>query len=373
MLRFAVCISGDVRGFARVHRALEDNLLSPTRSSGATIDLFGHVWCDGSALENEGVQVMRRVATRIVVEPTEQRRALTAATYGWGAAHASSSFENFRSQWRKVYLAFRLAAEYAALNKQTFDAYVRTRPDMLHLAPHNLAAEHNMFVASAYGVSGQLEYVATQDCLAPWPLAVPDQWAVATPELASAYAALPTAGEPDCCERWLEFRLVRGMRVFPSSSDEDPSRFRPPSASGSTYVCMRGGAKHLALKTSDSHGRPLFYGRLHAVILGERCFYPKMAKKLRLPADDASCVPSSDGGVRGLVAQLAVKRSPASSADGPATVDALTWVNSTGPIDGRAYSDWKLRTSAAIRRSACRCARGVATANRTVTVPLALP
>ena len=80
-----MCVVGDVRGFARVAWALEQRLLAPTARGGGHVDVFFHLWSDGSALELEGVAAARRLpgTVRVVVESTQHRSNLTASTYGW--------------------------------------------------------------------------------------------------------------------------------------------------------------------------------------------------------------------------------------------------------------------------------------------------
>ena len=128
--RFAVCVCGDTRGFSAIAWALERRLIHTT---SGRVDLFFHLWSDGSPLEAEGVAAARRLpgVVSVVVEPTEQRANLTALTYGWSSNRrmsASGSFEAFRSQWRKVHLCFEQAFAHAR-----YDAYIRTRADTLHL------------------------------------------------------------------------------------------------------------------------------------------------------------------------------------------------------------------------------------------------
>ena len=155
-MRFAVCVCGDLRGFAHIAWALEQRLIAPTVRGGAQVDLFFHLWSDGSPLERDGVAAARSLpgAVSIVVEQTERRRNLTAATYGWHPdrrMHASGSFESFRSQWRKVSLcfadAFAHARQRAASGAAYYDAYVRTRADTLHLVEYDLSADHGRMLS----------------------------------------------------------------------------------------------------------------------------------------------------------------------------------------------------------------------------------
>ena len=99
-MRFAVCVCGDMRGFARLAWSLEQRLLRPTT---AKVDLYFHVWSDGSVLETGGVAAARKLpgVVSVVVEPTALRDNLTAASYGWSPGRTvggSGSFESFRSQ-----------------------------------------------------------------------------------------------------------------------------------------------------------------------------------------------------------------------------------------------------------------------------------
>lgn len=272
-MRFAVCVCGDVRGFANLAWAFEARLLKPTTAAGSTVDIFAHIWMDGSRLEREGEEVLRRRiggVIGLVVEPTEQRQNLTASSYGWPPSrrmHASGSFEAFRSQWRKVTLCLHMAFAHAMLQRPAttmsyYDAYVRTRCDMLHLVPHDLGREHSAMSARAQSLTGRAEYVAMQACLAPRPSPVSDAWLVATPGAARFLAALPRPDEPECCERWLSHRLQNSMRIF-DAGDAKGKHWRSSPA-----VCGGRTKLHALQSRGDM---PFFTGRLHAVHLGARC------------------------------------------------------------------------------------------------------
>lgn len=369
--RFAICTTGDIRGFARLAPPLEQRLLLPTKSGGgAAVDLFFHVWSDGSPLEQQGERAMRELpqTTGIVVEPTAMRRNLTAATFGWPEhvrMQGGGSFEAFRSQWRKVHLCFAMAFAHAAAmttNSGTtgpyYAAYVRTRADFLQLVPHDLAAEHQSMAARALSMTSgkSSEYLVMQHCLAPWPLSVSDQWFVATPKTASGISALPLPREPSCCHEWMEHRLqsmgvVEGAVTNPNVAERD---------SATSPACAR---KHNLARAGLGDlggGRlPLFMGRFHSMQLGGRCFTEKMTKKKRLAADDESCVlPTADEDTtpEGLATYLTLR--PATSAASPAPMPPTNndpLVTMMG-LENISFPNMRR----VILKTACRCANGFA-------------
>ena len=336
--RFAVCVCGDTRGFSAIAWALERRLIHTT---SGRVDLFFHLWSDGSPLEAEGVAAARRLpgVVSVVVEPTEQRANLTALTYGWSSNRrmsASGSFEAFRSQWRKVHLCFEQAFAHAR-----YDAYVRTRADTLHLIGYDLAGGHRNMIARAELFTGRSEYVATQACLTPWPLAVPDVWFVATPDAARKLAALPTQEEPPCCERWVEHRLL-GMGVREPTERADAEH---------PAVCRRERTLPV-LPPSGGPGPLLLLSRLHAMHLGARCFLEKTQRKKRLPADHPSCVASGDAASPpALGAAIALRDG---SSGGEEALRRLILLNGTTSMDVLSV------LTRTVRRTACRCARGAA-------------
>ena len=364
MPRFAVCVCGDLRGFARISWALERRLIAPTTRGGGQVDLFFHLWSDGSSLEEEGLAATKRLpgVVRVVVEPTVQRRNLTAATYSWRDDRrmaASGSFEAFRSQWRKVHLCFEEAfAHGRRIGPGHYDAFVRTRADTLHLVDFDLAAEHRRMVARVRSLSRSSEYVAVQACLTPWPMVVPDQWAVATPAVARQLAALPTPDEPSCCERWVEHRLKSIGVVEPTegADAEHPA------------VCRRSRTLGVLPPSGGDAAMPvLLLSSMHSLHLGARCFTTKIQTQKRLPADNPSCTPqwrrsSSTSGHRALelAADMALRPQGdrRGSAHGSAQQDSLQQLlrlNSTSRMGVLSY------LARLVRRSACRCENGAAT------------
>ena len=198
----------------------------------------------------------------MVVEPTAHRRNLTASTYGWNhhqasATSRSGSFESFRSQWRKVHLCFREAfAHSRAPGGAPYDAFVRSRADMLHLVEYNLADDHRRMLARVQSL-GRSGYVAMQACAAPFPMSVSDIWFVATPSAAFALAALPTPDEPPCCERWMEHRLL------------SMGTAEPPLGADAEHVSACRRVRTLPAIGVRSRSGPVFVlSRLHAIHLG---------------------------------------------------------------------------------------------------------
>ena len=351
-MRFAVCVCGDLRGFAHIAWALERRLIGPTTRGGSHVDMFFHVWSDGSRLEQKGVDVMQHLpgVVKMMVEPTSQRLNLTASTYGWGHEHVmdrSGSFESFRSQWRKVHLCFAAALEHGrAHGADYYDAYVRTRADMLHLVEHDLARDHRRMISRAQSLGRGLEYIAMQACLSPWPLAVQDVWAVATPKSAQAFAALPRTDEPNCCEQWVEHRLKSMGIVEPTDGADTTHPVACKRGHSLGALRLRGGA--------PAEGPVFFLSRMHAIQLGQRCFGAKMRGKKGLGADDLSCKrPSalSDPMAQQLASDVALR--PWGKNEGRVVED---------PLDRLLRLNETTMASAGrlIRRSACRCARGAA-------------
>lgn len=368
MPRFAVCVCGDVRGFSRIAWALESRLLEPTRRSGGEVDLFFHVWSDGSPLEQMGVAAMQHMprAVHISVEPTSERLNLTAATYSWGNSRrmaASGSFESFRSQWRKVHLCFAAAHAHARSMGLEYDAYVRTRADILHLVEYDLATDHRRMTHRAR-IGGSAEYVAMQACLSPWPTAVQDQWFVATPTAAQAIAELPTQEEPPCCEAWMEHRLQSTGVVEPPEGAD----------AGHPSACLRAHKVGRAPRSGSSGGPIFFLSRMHAIHLGSRCFSVKMAGKKRLPQGHTSCRRVSAPGVDptlnprfGVVAELALRHRGSEPKAPGARHDAL--LRLLGNNETNASKAKPMQTIHLLRRAACRCANGAAAVRSAVPVP----
>lgn len=370
-MRFAICVAGDLRGFASLAWSFERRLIAPTLTAGAAVDCFFHVWSDGSALEAEGELRARKLAclVGVVIEPKRQWANLTKATYGWSPTASidgsAGGMEAFRSQWRKVHLAVAMALNHAAsTSKQSatyYDAYIRTRPDMLHLAAHNLAAEHLRMsrLAAALG-SGRTdngaEYVAMQHCLAPWPLPAPDAWWVATPKAAVSLAELPRKSEPGCCEHWMKHRLqAMGVAELP------PEEAASDRISAAPRPCVRGQLVTLQKgKTRMSY--PLLFSELHALFMGGRCFLPKLVKKKRLSDNAPNCVPNKAPTARleNLAAAVALRPPSLDDESGhpveperetEATLSALRYLLERNATD-------YFRLHKLIRHSACRCALG---------------
>ena len=228
-MRFAICISGELRTFGLTSWSLEDRLIRPTERGGAAVDLFFHVYSDSSALERAGEVSIRSLpgVRAAVVVPHAAWRNVTAATYGEAlTGHVSSLHASFASQWSKVHLSFKLAFRYAP-TPDYYAAFVRTRPDLIYLVPFNLAREHRL--RSRQAAAG--EYLLSLSCLLGEGFARPavsDKFMMLTPAAAAQYARLPAAhelhsGVAGCCEEWLASRLQR-MRVF-----EPPGRVTSPA------------------------------------------------------------------------------------------------------------------------------------------------
>lgn len=368
MPRFAVCVSGDLRGFARLAWFLETRLVVPTRRGGSTVDFFFHVWSNDSPLELEGVAAAQRLSgmVKIVVEPTAQRLNATSATYGWGAhrrMQSSGSFESFRSQWRKVHLCFADAFAHNHANGGSYyDAYVRTRADMLHLVEYDLGAAHQSMLSRVRALGRGSEYVAMQACTAPWPSSVADIYAMATPIAARALGALPTPSEPPCCEKWLEHRLkAMGVVEPPGGADgEHPASCqRAASFRSSPPVAHDGATSSVAIV--------FFLTRLHTLHLGQRCFTEKMRAKKRLPSTHRSCSqhlgdPSTDPEPeQAMAAEVALLRPWAATLHGPRHADAEDPISRFLSNGTRTAPMTVLSTlTRNIRRSACRCELGAA-------------
>ena len=123
--RFAICVSGDLRTLSGVAWSLHTHVIVPTVAGGAAgADTFFHVWSSGSAMDAAGEAAARAVpgVVDVVVERAELKTSLVRSVYGhapprivaMASKQGSEDWDRFRSQWRKVSLAFRLAMEHAA-------------------------------------------------------------------------------------------------------------------------------------------------------------------------------------------------------------------------------------------------------------------
>lgn len=224
--RIAYCLSGDLRSFAAVSWTLEARVLNATSTP---IDVFAHVWTSDEPLDRAGEAALAQLGTRrravdavveVVTEPREERATRSARFYSEPELDDEARMAGkqtraaFRSQWRKVHLAFRLATAHAARQRAEYSAFVRARPDSAYALPIDLGALHSLFSRVAAGVdeSGGGAYLASAACFST--AAAQDMWAMATPRVFEAYARAPARDEPDCCEAFLAHRLLHGLHAF---------------------------------------------------------------------------------------------------------------------------------------------------------------
>ena len=157
---FAICLSGSLRTFSLVVWTLKHRLIHPTEQAGGHIDLFIHVWSDGSHLERAGEASIYSLpeVQGAVVEPMADWQNRTSALFGWTTKHARDCAPQvcrprwfnlkLASQWRKVYLSFMLAFQHSP-SANYYTACVRTRPDLLYLVPFNLGEMGRILTYSA--------------------------------------------------------------------------------------------------------------------------------------------------------------------------------------------------------------------------------
>ena len=213
--RFALCLSGDLRIFSGTALLLEQRLISPTIAGGGAVDSFVHIWRGHASsgfgrgqTKKQGLAGERAARSLpglkgLVIEDFEQWWPLTNDFYNFSHAKTVDAggmgprrwSKQFGSQWRKVFVAFRLAARHAATQSASpityYAAMVRIRTDHFVVRPTNLAALHLSLSERARG----REWYAWPECNPGLAfMATPvDAMFIATPLVAAALSSPPDA------------------------------------------------------------------------------------------------------------------------------------------------------------------------------------